>query len=333
MLINQGIQGFYGFDPNNPARTTSVNRVDTALKPPTTQEWLIGIDREVAPDFALSGTFTYRRMKDLLWTPLIGVTQAHYFQTATLTGTAPEVGAFSVPLYALAGSAVPPGAGKISTNRAGYHQRYLGVEVSATKRLTHHWMARVGFSTNNWREYFDDPSRAILDPTPAPAPSSTFPFAGPQVQGGVVMRSSTGSGKSGIYMVAPAYQFIANGLYEGPWGINVGTSLIARQGYAEPFFESNVSTGDPLGRKTVLIAKKVDDSRLPTVTSLDARLEKSFRFGTSTLALDFDVFNLLNQGTVLGRQYDVRLTGPTGFGEVLEIMNPRIARLGVRFLF
>ena len=48
---------------------------------------------------------------------------------------------------------------------------------------------------------------------------------------------------------------------------------------------------------------------------------------------DFDVFNVLNSGTVLGNQYDSRLTGPTGFGQVLEIMNPRIARLGARFFF
>jgi len=77
----------------------------------------------------------------------------------------------------------------------------------------------------------------------------------------------------------------------------------------------------------------VDQFRLPAVTSLDARVEKRFRFGTSYLAVDFDVFNLLNSGTVLGRQYDEQLTGPTGFGNVLEIMNPRIARLGVRFTF
>ena len=333
VLINQGIQGVYGFDPRNPARTTSVNRVDARLEPPTTHEWLIGLDREVAPDFALSGSFTYRRMKDLLWTPLIGVTQAHYLQTATLSGTAPEVGAFSVPLYALAASAVPPGGGKIATNRPGYHQRFLGVEVSATKRLAHRWMGRAGFSTNDWREYFDDPSAAIQDPTRGPASSSTWPNAGPQVNGGPVVRLSSGSGKSGIYMVAPAYQFSANGLYEGRWGVNVGANLVTRQGYAQPFFQSSVATGDPLGRKTVLLVKNVDDFRLPSVTSLDGRVEKAFRFGSSTLAIDFDVFNVLNKGTVLGRQYDVRLTGPTGFGQVLEIMNPRIARLGVRFTF
>jgi hypothetical protein len=36
---------------------------------------------------------------------------------------------------------------------------------------------------------------------------------------------------------------------------------------------------------------------------------------------------------VLARQYDVRLTGATGFGQTLEVMNPRIARIGVRFTF
>ena len=51
------------------------------------------------------------------------------------------------------------------------------------------------------------------------------------------------------------------------------------------------------------------------------------------IAVDFDVFNLLNSGTVLGKQYDARLTGATGFGQTLEIMNPRIARIGARFTF
>ncbi len=69
------------------------------------------------------------------------------------------------------------------------------------------------------------------------------------------------------------------------------------------------------------------------MSSLDARVEKRFTFGATKLAFDFDVFNLLNAGTVLGKQYDARLTGATGFDQTLEIMNPRIARLGLRFTF
>ena len=49
--------------------------------------------------------------------------------------------------------------------------------------------------------------------------------------------------------------------------------------------------------------------------------------------LDLDIFNITNAATVLGKQYDLRLTGPTGYNQVLEIMNPRILRLGARFNF
>ena len=331
VLTNQGLQGYAGFDPKNPK--AAVNRVAAGSKPETTHELLGGFDTELTPHLSVSGTVTYRRMVDLSWTPLAGVTQANYLRSGTLTGIAAEVGAFSVPLYALSPSAVPPGGGKVFAVRDGYRQRYLGLELSATKRLSHHWMARVGFSTNDWREYFDDPSKAILDPTRAPAASAAWPFAGPQVDGGTVVRASAGSGKSGIFMVAPSYQFIANGLFEVIWGVSISANVVARQGYAEPFYRSNVTTGDPLGRKTVLLVNHVDDFQLPAVTSLDGRLEKKFTFGTSKLAVDFDVFNLLNAGTILGKQYDARLTGPTGFGSTLEIMNPRIARLGVRYSF
>jgi len=331
VLVNQGLQGYVGFNPKSPS--TAVNRVAADGKAPVTHEWLVGFDKELTRHAAVNATITYRLMRDLSWTPLIGVTQANYSQTSTLTGTVPEVGSFSVPLYALSPSAVPPGGGKVFAVREGYHQRYVGLELGFTKRMSSRWMARFGFSTNTWREYFDDPSKAILDPTRAPAASAAWPFAGPQSTGGVVVRSSTGSGKSGIYMTAPLYQIVANGLYEPLWGISVGANLVTRQGYAEPFFQSNVATGDPLGRKTVLIAPQVDTYRLPAVTSLDGRVEKKFVFGGAKLALDFDVFNLLNAGTILGRQYDARLTGPTGFGQVLEIMNPRVARVGVRFVF
>ena len=47
-----------------------------------------------------------------------------------------------------------------STRRARTTTRpYQGFEVTATKRMSNHWMARFGFSTNCWREYFDGARR------------------------------------------------------------------------------------------------------------------------------------------------------------------------------
>ena len=81
--------------------------------------------------------------------------------------------------------------------------------MAATKRLSNRWMARFGFSTNDHREYFDG-NASCTDPT------STL--ANPNIDGGQVMRSTRGSGKSGIYMVLPKYQFVAQRCLPGALG-------------------------------------------------------------------------------------------------------------------
>ena len=155
--------------------------------------------------------------------------------------------------------------------------------------------------------------------------------AGPLVDGGYVVTQSGGSGKSGIFSILPLYQFIATGLYQARWGINLAGNMVTRQGFAIPYNRTRVPTADPLApTKTVLLVGEVDEQRLPTVTSLDFRVGKEFAFNRARFNIDVDIFNLLNQSTVLGREYDLRLTT---FDNVKEIMNPRVLRLGLRFGF
>ncbi len=85
LLFNQGLQGYTGFDPTNPSRLSTVNTVDPNVKAPITHEFLVGMDKELLPNFSVSGTFTYRRMVDLIWDPLSGVKSSDYTQTGTLT--------------------------------------------------------------------------------------------------------------------------------------------------------------------------------------------------------------------------------------------------------
>ncbi len=325
--------GTRGFDPSNPGALSTANTIGN-VSAPRTQEFLVGVDRQVAPAFGVSATFTYRYFNNFLWNPPLGATGANYTQSGVFTGNFANVGSVSVPYYALSNSvAAANGFGYITQNRPDYHQRYLGLELSATKRLANHWMARLGFSTQTWKEYFDAPD-AIMDPTTTPATSvwpANLTASGPNINGGDVVISSAGSGKSGIYLVAPKYTINANGLYEAPWGINLGANMALRQGYGEPWQRTRVATGDPLvATKTLLIAPTPDETRLPTTVELDARLEKMFKFARTNFALDLDVFNILNRGTTLGLQYDAR---SAAYNNILEIQNPRIARLGVRFTF
>jgi hypothetical protein len=325
-----GIQGSQNVNLANPSQATSPNVVSTSISAPKTNEYMFGVDRELMPNFGVSATFTYRNIGNIIWNPGISATPQGYVQTGTFTGTFANVGTVAIPLYGLTSASGP---GRIAENRADYHQRYMGLEISATKRMANKWMGRFGFATTSWNEYFDSAS-AILDQTPSPYPSGSFVnyvAAGPLVNGGPVVIQSAGSGKSGIYLVPPKYQFSANGLYEAGWGINIGANFQLREGYAEPYYRSRVATNDALvPNKNVLLTQGADQFRLDAVSSLDARVEKLFKFGKSSFAIDFDVFNLMNNATVLGKQYDARVTT---YNNVLEIMNPRIARIGARFFF
>jgi len=324
ILFGLGNIGYYGFDPLNPTRLTTINQIGKYATPKT-QEFMLGADHELMANFGLSATMTYRYFNHFDWSPRIGVTSANYRQTGTLTGTTDPIGSFSVPFYAINPSAIPAGGGHSYEERQGYHQRFLGLEASAVKRLSNRWMARFGFSTNDHREYFSG-AGALEDPTPGPA--------SPNIDGGVVVTRTGGSGKSNIYMVLPKYQVVANGMYQAPWGINLGANWLLRQGYAIPYFRSNVATGDTLSNlKSVLVVDDVTKFRLPKVSSLDVRLEKAFRIRTLNIMGDLDVFNVTNSATVLGKQFDLRRTGATGFDKVLEIMNPRILRVGARLNF
>jgi hypothetical protein len=311
---------WYGFDIDNPSNVSKPIHTVGDYSTPMTHEFQLGLDRELVPNFGISGTLTYRKFTNFNWRNN-GLVGSDYVQDGTFTVTHPAVGTFDAPVFIA--TRVP--ANRAATeyrDRDGYSQRYLGFEVAATKRLSNRWMARFGFSTNDHREYFDD-AGAMTDPTPN--------AASPNKDGGIVVRQSTGSGKSGIYQVLPKYQFILTGLYQAPWGINLAANMVSRQGFATPYFRSLVATNDPITRnKSVLAVDDVGDHRLPTMTNLDLRLGKEFAFNRVRFNVDLDVFNALNKATVLGRQYDLRVTTANN---VLEIMNPRVLRLGVRFGF
>lgn len=319
--------GFGGFDPANPAATRTFNQVSDDLSPARTHEVIFGLDRELMANFGVSASVTYRKFTNMFWQPLIGVRRPDYRQDGAITGTLPNGTAYSVPYFALDSAAkIPTGGGTILENREGYHQRYMGFELQGTKRMSNNYMFRLGFSVNDHREYFTNPDTSIQDPTPTQA--------SPYKHGGLVVRQTGGSGKSQVFLVPPKYQFIANGLYQARWGINLAANLVTRQGYGMPYYSRNVATTDPFSRlKNVSAVTDIDAFRLPSVTSLDARIGKGFTFGRTNFNFDIDIFNLTNTNTVLGRQYDLTATGRFSADRVLEIMNPRIVRLGLRMNF
>jgi hypothetical protein len=328
---------FGGFDASNPTKTaTTIHKVGEYGNPKT-HEIIVGVDRELLPNFGVSASYTWRRNQDFNWRPIMCstcstgyVNGTNYTLKGNVTGTLPTGipsspdGAYSVPYYGLtAGTVFDTSKGGIYTSRPDYHQIYQGFEVSATKRMSNKWMARFGFSTNTWREYFGSKA-AQGNPTPQ--------LGSPNIDGGLVVNSAGGSGKSSIYMVQPKYQIVANGAYQLKWAIDVGASYILRQGFPMPWnWTTTGGFSDALGStKALLLVGDFGQARLPAVSVLDIRVGRQVKLKNVAMNFDLDVFNLFNSATVLGRQYSKQSAKYT---QIAEIMQPRIARLGCRITF
>jgi outer membrane receptor protein involved in Fe transport len=128
---------------------------------------------------------------------------------------------------------------------------------------------------------------------------------------------------NGLYQVAP----------DRAWGFNVAANLTGRQGYplryARRIERDTILDASGTGID-VPVATDPDAFRYPDTHLLDLRVEKEFSLSDFGLTLGVDVFNALNESYVLQRQG--LLTTSKG-DHVLEIVSPRVFRLGARLSF
>ena len=75
------------------------------------------------------------------------------------------------------------------------------------------------------------------------------------------------------------------------------------------------------------IASSADTFRFPDIHLVDLRVEKEFRLSDFGVTVGADLFNAFNQSYVLQRQ---SVLGLGNSNHVLEVVSPRILRLGVR---
>ena len=155
--LNQFITAAGGFNPANPTAVTSANVLDPDLKAPRTTSVVVGIDREMIPNLAVTANYSYTRTTDLFGnftgtiTPRVGVTLADYAPGRGFTGTLPDGTTYNVPTWI-------PNAGGDRRRRQRLpdderarllHRLQRASKSASTKRMSNQWMSRVGFSWNN----------------------------------------------------------------------------------------------------------------------------------------------------------------------------------------
>ncbi len=339
----------YAIDPAHPANVdASVNRIDKNIKPKYDDEFIVGLDHEVVPGFAVGAAFTYRvagnwrvnyRLAEVCEGALVDLSGCAIIPTSAYTKNAPKTvtaggETYTGYTYSPPADMVDAGAGGlVATNRVNYKTHYKGFELTLNKRLANKWMARVAFTYADWTRTY--PGAQIVDghaipqygnPTPVGSASGTSTDS--WVEGDQVAALGGGSGKANFYS-SFKWQIYANALYQLPGGIDLSGALWGRQGGLASRY-MRISSGRD-GTLNALGTPTLESNRYGNVWDVDLRLAKTFKFGKQPyLTLAGEWFNVANSGAVLVRN---RQTDASAFNRIDEVLSPSIFRVSATFGF
>ena len=219
-----------GFNTANPTAVTSANQIDPDFSAPINFGVILGFDRELAPNLAITLNYTYNQVSNIPMTRFIGLTTADWAPAAPLVGTTPDGVSYNIPLFIPdAAKVAAVGGSRILTNFEDYKTTFSGIEVSMNKRMSNRWMSRVAFAWNTPQEQYD--MDVPVDDFGNPTRTDVFPL----ISGGQWAPRSGGSG-SGDVFVNQRWNFNANGAYQMGWDMELAANLFASQARRIPTF-------------------------------------------------------------------------------------------------
>jgi hypothetical protein len=354
--------GYSGFTPYSSETQPSPYTVDPNAGSSRAMELLASVDHELLQDFSVGLNFTYRKYDHFTWNPAY-YTDGYYgdysiggeslirnIDMYSVAGQIPTSGSFvdhdGNPVTVDLGE----GAGKdyyLMTSGYGYtpyayhlrntnYETFWGVTLVMNKRLSNKWMLDGSFSYQDQRYHYGD---GVTNPTNLWALDNHL-YA-PYIGGA--------SGKISNYIFSH-WMFKLEGLYQLPWGFNVSFTFNAREGHFIPHYMgiTDYTWSNDYNQGVTVYLDPLGSTTLPTFYQLNARIEKLIKLGdTGRIYLMADAFNVLNTA-VINRRYDQNEGTYYYYGagdpanyfapyahtfEPNEILNPFIARLGVRFQF
>jgi len=313
----------------NPANTVSANSVDPNLKNDRTDEFILGLDREVGAGFAVGASYIWRKYSDFQFNDRPGLTSADY-AAVNFTPT----GCPSADNRVSAGDCAPvtyyqPGFQLPTiinlTNAGGFNRTYNGVEVTGRKRLANHWLMNTSFAYNSTIVNFSDFTGSILATSSTSATLIEDPTNRLNRDGQQYDYPTSGSGIGNVW-VNSKWLFKVSGMYQAPLGINVSAFYNARQGYPFERFVQGPSRANGAGIPLVVL-DPIGESRLPNYQNIDFHVERPVRFGAVRLVPALDVFNVGNYNTI----QSIRGTqNATNANQVQALLAPRVMRVGIK---
>jgi len=298
-----------GYDAANPGSPISLSIVDPNLKNDQTDEAIFGVDRELMADFGVGAMFIYRKYHQYLSNTVryldslypegpIGFTAACGNTTCAQT---------SYTGYYFQGPALH--ANTIQENNTQY-TTYRGLQLTARKRLSHHWMMSGSYAWNNEKFYAVTPGLDYLDPT------NRLPVN--------LLDGYEDGTRNGPHV------FKLSGMYQLRWDLTASASVDAHSSFP---FNPNIVTGtrpNGLGTSTIQLTPS-NSLRYPAVKLVNLNFDKTIRLGGARrVTLNAALFNIFNVNTVLA-QTTRQNTSTANF--LTTIVGPRVMRFGVRMNF
>jgi len=316
------------WDPTAPGLPTTVNTVDPNLKNDRTDEFIVGVDREVALGFAVGASYIWRRYTNFQFSDTVGLQPSDYTAVSFTPAASMCPGAdgnrisaanCATVTYYQPNFQLPVAQNLTNYTSDQYHRTYNGMEMTARKRMSNHWLMNTSLAYNsaivNMSGWAGSTANAVgEDPTNRSARDGfQYDYA------------TAGSGLGNVYVNAK-WLFKLSGVVNVKYDINLSAFYNARQGYPEELAIQTPSRANGAGIATVLL-NGVGETRLSNYQNLDVHADRPIKTGTVRVSPQLDIFNVFNGATILV----VRTTqNASNANQIQQVLAPRVARFGVR---
>jgi hypothetical protein len=306
-------------------RTPSTNLgIDPNLKQSHVDQFLIGLERELIPDFSATVQYIRRNFRDFMgfidtgsvYVPVQKVDPGPDGKT----GTADDAGLVTV--YDLTN---PGQEFKLFTNPPNAFRNYDGFQIIGAKRFSHNWQANLSYTWSHSRGTVDNRGGTNAGGGSTYGLGQTGAFADP----------NHAINLNGDSLFDYTNQIKLDGTYRAPFFGGFNLSAVYRYTTGLAYTRRATIRGLTQGNETIRTAP-VGTYRTDPINNIDFRIEKTFPIGNQDrqAGIYLDVFNVNNQGVVdNGSSTGVIDTSGSSFQNPNHWITPRTLRLGFRFTF
>lgn len=289
-------------------------RVDENLKNPRTDQFSVGLERELFPDFSVGITYIYKKQ----------INNIGYVNVAGIYEEVQRVSPDNGQTYTAYNQTNFPAEDHLLTNPEDWGQTYNGLMFQLTKRYSKNWLLNASF-TYSKAEGLNLSSRGS---------SGSYGSS----QSLVWYTGKTGSDPNdlinakGVLNLDRRWSLKVSTAYNFPLDILVGTNLTYQQGRPRKTFVRIYDLDQRPESHYTIISEPQGTERFDNMLLVDLRIQKTFNiYKTLKFHILGDVFNLFNDDTYYRfRSFDA---WSTAFDLPMYMPDPRRVQIGVKIEF